>query len=102
MATVLKKFPWAKDGFTVEMLSPGAEADFGAASHGLAAEGYISLDAAITPADEPVVEPVVLPVVAAEPEPVVATEPAQVADTVVEPEVEPVVEQPAPRTRKSR
>lgn len=110
MAVVLKKFPWAKDGFTVEMLSPGTEADFGAASDGLAAEGYISLETAVSSSDEPAIssddqvvvpdEPTVVPAAdqpaASDPEPAVVVEPAP----VVEPAVEP--EQPAPRTRKSR
>lgn len=71
MAIVLKKFPWAKDGFTVEILEPGAEREFGAASVGLEEEGYISANAIEAPDDaeptadagtdgveEPVTEPV--------------------------------------------
>lgn len=41
MAVVIKPFPYAGDGFTVERLIAGDERDFGAAAAGLAAEGFI-------------------------------------------------------------
>ena len=49
---MLKPFDWASDGFTIESLIEGDERDFGAATKGLAEEGFIaSQDADETPAD---------------------------------------------------
>ncbi|RWX28951.1 hypothetical protein EHH54_31750 [Rhizobium leguminosarum] len=42
MAVVLKPFDYASDGFTVEHLNEGDERDFGAATDGLVAEGFVS------------------------------------------------------------
>lgn len=104
MATVLKKFMWAGNGHTVESLAVGDVRDFGAAAAGLAAEGFVSLDAAVvSPAEvetamEPVVEivdPVIEPVIE-----IVATEP--VAEVVTESVVAEPVVAPAPETKRRR
>lgn len=42
MAIVLKPFPFAGDGFTLESLAPGDERDFGSCTDGLVAEGLIA------------------------------------------------------------
>ncbi|XKM40331.1 hypothetical protein A4U53_030845 [Rhizobium ruizarguesonis] len=55
MATVIKPFAYAADGFTVESLVPGDERDFGVATDGLVDEGFIEADAAKADADAPVV-----------------------------------------------
>lgn len=45
MATVLKHFKWAEDGITIQYLSPGDRREnFGAATPGLLAEGFIAED----------------------------------------------------------
>ncbi|TIU12456.1 MAG: hypothetical protein E5W44_07190 [Mesorhizobium sp.] len=44
MAKVVKPFPYAADGFTLEHLVPGDERDFGAATAGLVEEGFIATD----------------------------------------------------------
>lgn len=46
MATVIKPFDYASDGYTVESLVPGDERDFGVATEGLAAEGFIEVEVA--------------------------------------------------------
>ncbi|MER9911697.1 hypothetical protein NKJ71_13795 [Mesorhizobium sp. M0050] len=46
MAIVLKPFPFAGDGHTLEHLVAGAEREFGGCTDGLVAEGYIALDVA--------------------------------------------------------
>lgn len=43
MAKVVKPFPYAADGFTLENLVPGDERDFGAATAGLIEEGFIAI-----------------------------------------------------------
>jgi hypothetical protein len=55
MATVIKPFAYAADGFTVESLVPGDERDFGAATDGLVGEGFIEADVEKPEADAPVV-----------------------------------------------
>lgn len=50
MAKVLKSFPYAADGFTVEIMKVGTDRDFGAATKGLADEGYIEGAAQVKPA----------------------------------------------------
>lgn len=46
MATVIKPFAYAADGFTVESLVPGDERDFGVATEGLVDEGFIEAEVA--------------------------------------------------------
>ncbi len=55
MATVIKPFAYAADGYTVESLVPGDERDFGVATDGLVDEGFIEADAAKADADAPAV-----------------------------------------------
>lgn len=43
MAVVLKPFAHSADGFTVELLATGMEREFGAATDGLEAEGFIEV-----------------------------------------------------------
>lgn len=53
MAVVIKEFPYASDGFTVERLKVGAEREFGAVTQGLVDEGYVEAVSAepVEPAD---------------------------------------------------
>lgn len=44
MATVLKRFPYAKNGFTVKNFNVGDEGEFGDATEGLITAGYISVE----------------------------------------------------------
>lgn len=113
MATVLKHMKWAADGFTIEYLAPGDVRDFGAATLGLAAEGFVDDTVVETEPAEPVT-----PVIETPTEPVVeapsdvvepAAEPvATVSEPVVEPDIETIVapavepEVEQPRRRKSR
>ncbi len=96
MATVLKEFMWARNGYTIETLKPGDERDFGNAFAGLAAEGYVSVE----PAQQKQAEPDPAPEVTAAVDPVAepAVEPAiAVADVAPA-----VVAEPAPRRRNPR
>lgn len=94
MSVVLKDFLWSADGFTVETVKVGADLDFGSATDGLVAEGFIGNGPPRGPVVEtPVVEPDLLSLVD---EPVVEPEP--IPEPVVETPV--VVAVPAPRKRK--
>lgn len=53
MATVVKPFRWSPDGFATEQLQPGDEREFGRATAGLIAEGYVTAEAP----DETVIAP---------------------------------------------
>jgi hypothetical protein len=57
MAKVLKSFPYAANGFTVEQMKEGDDRDFGKSTQGLVDEGFIegvkavaAKPAAVTPA----------------------------------------------------
>lgn len=41
MSRVIKRFPYAADGYTVKNFNVGDEGDFGAATAALVAEGFI-------------------------------------------------------------
>lgn len=49
MAVVLKPFPFAGDGHSVERLEPGDERYFGALTAGLVDEGYVAEESAAEP-----------------------------------------------------
>lgn len=53
MHRVVRPFPYAGNGYTLELLNAGVERDFGSATAGLAAEGWIEPVGATVPADEP-------------------------------------------------
>ncbi|TIL91456.1 MAG: hypothetical protein E5Y73_17415 [Mesorhizobium sp.] len=88
---VLKPFPFAGNGYTLEHVTVGDEREFGTATDGLVAEGYISLVAKV---EESAVEPIEI-----------AEEPAAViAEELAEPAAELTFEPPpAPAaTRRKR
>ncbi|RWN51394.1 MAG: hypothetical protein EOS04_24280 [Mesorhizobium sp.] len=79
---VLKPFPFAGNGYTLEHLSVGDEREFGTAADGLISEGYISL---VAKGEERAVEPIEI---AEEPAAVIAeglVEPAAVFETLPAP-----------------
>lgn len=65
LAIVLVPFPYAGNGYTLESLVAGDEREFGAATDGLVAEGFIAIvETALTVAEE---EDAVVPVAVDEP-----------------------------------
>lgn len=88
MATVLKQFPWSNNGYDVEILNVGDEREFGAATAGLVAEGFVSGEAKVETPAEPVVE-----------DPVEAVAETTADEPLVEPAAPAVAEQPKRRRK---